>query len=160
MEKKSIFASDAVFVSSETNQDKLLEEIYNQLLACGYVKGNFLAHIVEREHNYPTGLNTNTLGMDLPNIAIPHTEGEFVNTRLIVPVALENPVIFHNMINPSEALEVKFLFMLLETNPDGQAKLLSQVMNFLAKTPEKDLRNFLNFTDPDAIYQYLIQNFA
>lgn len=159
MEKKSVFAADAVFVSSETDQDKLLKNIYDHLLDSGYVKGNFLAHIVEREHNFPTGLSTKTLGTDLPNIAIPHTEGEFVNKRLIVPVALTNPVVFHNMIKPDEALEVKFLFMLLETNPDGQAKLLSQVMDFLAKTPEEELKNFLSFTDPDAIYQYLIQRF-
>lgn len=160
MEKKSVFAADAVFVSSETNQDELLKNIYDQLLDSGYVKGNFLSHIIEREHRYPTGLSTKTLGTDLPNIAIPHTEGQFVNQRLIVPVALENPVIFHNMIQPDEKLEVKFLFMLLETNPDGQAKLLSQVMDFLAKTPEPELKNFLSFTDPNAIYEYLLQNFA
>lgn len=159
MAKLDIFAPDAIFVSDQSSQDKVLEEIYDHLLDSGYVKGNFLSHIVEREHHYPTGLDTKTLGSDLPNIAIPHTEGEFVNKRLIVPVALRNPVIFHNMIKPSENLEVKFLFMLLETNPDGQAKLLSQVMDFLARTPEKQLRNFLNFTDPDAIYAYLLENF-
>lgn len=160
MTKQEIFAPDAVFVSSETDQDLLLKNIYDHLLEKGYVKGNFLAHIIEREHNYPTGLDTETLGDDLPNIAIPHTEGEFVNKRLIVPVALKKPVIFHNMIKPSEKLAVRFLFMLLETNPDGQAKLLSQVMTFLAKTPVNDLRNFLNFSDPEAIYEYLNQNFS
>lgn len=156
----AIFARDAVFVSDKSNQDELLKEIYDNLLDLGYVKGDFLAHIVQREHDFPTGLDTSTLGQNLPNIAIPHTEGAFVNKRLIVPVALENPVAFHNMVKPDEGLQVQFLFMLLETNPDGQAKLLSQVMNFLAKTSEKDLRMFLNFKDPDAIYEYLIQNFA
>ncbi|ARD06257.1 PTS sugar transporter subunit IIA [Lactobacillus amylolyticus] len=159
MEKKQVFVADAVFVSNESDQDELLKNIYDHLLDSGYVKGNFLAHIIEREHNFPTGLSTKTLGADLPNIAIPHTEGEFVNKRLIVPVALKNPVTFGNMIKPDEKLQVKFLFMLLETNPDGQAKLLSQVMNFLARTPEKELKNFLNFTDPEAIYQYLLQKF-
>ncbi|KRL90123.1 PTS sugar transporter subunit IIA [Lactobacillus kalixensis] len=159
MNKSAIFSRDAVFTSFQSNQDQLLKEIYDKLLDLGYVKGDFLAHIIEREHNFPTGLDTSTLGENLPNIAIPHTEGEFVNKRLIVPVALENPVVFHNMIRPDEELSVKFLFMLLETNPDGQAKLLSQVMNFLAKTPEEDLRNFLNFKDPDSIYEYLLQNF-
>ncbi|RVU71042.1 MULTISPECIES: PTS sugar transporter subunit IIA [Lactobacillus] len=160
MENSVIFARDAVFVTDETEQDDLLKEIYDHLLQQGYVKGNFLAHIIEREHNFPTGLDTSTLGSNLPNIAIPHTEGAFVNTRLIVPVALKTPVIFHNMIKPEQELPVKFLFMLLETNPDGQAKLLSQVMDFLAKTPAKDLQHFLNFDDPDAIYEYLMQNFA
>ncbi len=159
MTQQKLFAPDAVFVSGESNQDELLKNVYDQLLSSGYVKGNFLSHIVEREHNFPTGLDTSTLGPNLPDIAIPHTEGEFVNTRLIVPVALKEPVMFGNMIKPSEKLPVKFLFMLLETNPDGQAKLLSLVMDFLAKTPVDDLRHFLNFTDQEAIYQYLNLNF-
>ncbi len=41
--------------------------------------------------------------------AIPHTEGEFVNARLIVPVGLKHPIKFKNMVNPSQELEVKFL---------------------------------------------------
>lgn len=157
---EQVFANDAVFVSSASDQDQLLKNIYDRLLDRGYVKGNFLAHIIEREHNYPTGLDTSTLGPDLPDIAIPHTEGEFVNKRLIVPVALTKPVVFGNMIKPDQKLAVKFLFMLLETNPDGQAKLLSLVMNFLATTPVKSLRHFLNFTDPQAIYEYLQQAFT
>lgn len=159
MAKKVVFAANAVFVSKQTQQDQLLKEIYDRLLAHGYVKGNFLAHIVSREHHYPTGLDTGTLGADLPNIAIPHTEGAFVNTRLIVPVALTQPVLFGNMIKPAQKLPVKFLFMLLETNPDGQAKLLSLVMDFLAQTPVADLRRFLNLTDQRAIYAYLEQHF-
>ena len=95
---KKFFVPDAVFVVDQFDQDQVLKVIYDKLLELGYVKGDFLSHIIEREHNFPTGLDTDTLGKDIPNIAIPHTEGEFVNTRLIVPVALKNPVIFHNMI--------------------------------------------------------------
>lgn len=157
---KNLFASDAVFVTDQTKQDLVLKEVYDNLLERGYVKGNFLSRIVEREHNFPTGLDTSTLGKSIPNIAIPHTEGEFVNTRLIVPVSLENPVVFHNMINPSQALEVKFLFMLLDNDPDGQAELLAAVMNFLADTPANELREVFNFTDPHAIYSFLEQKFA
>lgn len=159
MNEQVLFDSDAVFTSFQTDQDRLLKEIYDHLLELGYVKDGFLKHIIEREHSFPTGLSTANLGDDLPNIAIPHTEGKFVNKRLIVPVALKNPVVFHNMIAPNKKLKVKFLFMLLETNPDGQAELLSQVMAFLAKTPKKELKHFFNFDDPEAIYQFLLQKF-
>lgn len=156
---ENLFASDAVFVSDQLKQDLVLKEVYDKLLERGYVKGNFLSHIVEREHNFPTGLDTKTLGQNIPNIAVPHTEGEFVNTRLIVPVALKQPVLFHNMIKPEETLEVKFLFMLLDNDPDGQAKLLASVMDFLADTPANELREVFNFTDPQAIYAFLKQKF-
>ncbi|PEG86477.1 MULTISPECIES: PTS sugar transporter subunit IIA [unclassified Lactobacillus] len=156
---ENLFASDAVFVSDQLKQDLVLKEVYDKLLERGYVKGNFLSHIVEREHNFPTGLDTKTLGQNIPNIAVPHTEGEFVNTRLIVPVALKQPVLFHNMIKSEETLEVKFLFMLLDNDPDGQAKLLASVMDFLADTPANELREVFNFTDPQAIYAFLKQKF-
>lgn len=157
---KKFFVPDAVFVVDQFDQDQVLKVIYDKLLELGYVKGDFLSHIIEREHNFPTGLDTDTLGKDIPNIAIPHTEGEFVNTRLIVPVALKNPVIFHNMIKPDETLEVKFLFMLLGNNPDGQASLLANVMRFLANTPANELREVFNFTNSEAIYEFLEQKFV
>lgn len=160
MTNQNLFAPDAVFISNQTKQDLVFKEVYEHLRENGYVKGNFLNHIVEREHNFPTGLDTATLGKNIPNIAIPHTEGEFVNTRLIAPVALKTPVTFHNMINPSQAIEVKFLFMLLDNDPDGQAALLAQVMDFLANTPANELREVFNFTDPSAIYAFLEQKFG
>lgn len=160
MTNQNLFAPYAVFISNQTKQDLVFKEVYEHLRESGYVKGNFLNHIVEREHNFPTGLDTATLGKNIPNIAIPHTEGEFVNTRLIVPVALKTPVTFHNMINPSQAIEVKFLFMLLDNDPDGQAALLAQVMDFLANTPANELREVFNFTDPSAIYAFLEQKFS
>ena len=157
---KKFFVPDAVFVVDQFDQDQVLKVIYDKLLELGYVKGDFLSHIIEREHNFPTGLDTDTLGKDIPNFAIPHTEGEFVNTRLIVPVALKNPVIFYNMIKPDETLEVKFLFMLLGNNPDGQASLLASVMRFLANTPANELREVFNFTNSEAIYEFLEQKFV
>ena len=143
MTNQNLFAPDAVFISNQTKQDLVFKEVYEHLRESGYVKGNFLNHIVEREHNFPTGLDTATLGKNIPNIAIPHT-----------------PVTFHNMINPSQAIEVKFLFMLLDNDPDGQAALLAQVMDFLANTPANELREVFNFTDPSAIYAFLEQKFG
>ncbi|MGQ5710009.1 PTS sugar transporter subunit IIA [Lactobacillus sp. PSON] len=159
MLKQNYFNPNAVYVIDGTSQDEVLKKIYDKLLENGYVKGNFLEHIINREHNFPTGLTLNTLGKNLPNIAIPHTEGEFVNTSLIIPVALKTPVVFHNMIKPREKLEAKFLFMLLDNHPDGQAQLLSKVMDFLGETPTDELRHFLNFENPKAIYEFLEQKF-
>lgn len=58
---KKLFAPNAVFVSDQPKQDLVLKEVYDNLLEQGYVKGNFLSHIVEREHNFPTGLDTSRI---------------------------------------------------------------------------------------------------
>ena len=96
----SLFAPDAVYTSDKTSKEEVLEEVYGKLLKAGYVKGDFLSHIIEREEHYPTGIDTSPISKELPNVAIPHTEGEFVNARLIVPIALKHPIKFQNMIEP------------------------------------------------------------
>lgn len=96
----SLFAPDAVYTSDKTSKEEVLEEVYGKLLKTGYVKGDFLSHIIEREEHYPTGIDTSPISKELPNVAIPHTEGEFVNARLIVPIALKHPIKFQNMIEP------------------------------------------------------------
>lgn len=154
-----LFASNAVFVSDADNQDEVFAEIYGHLVADGYVTGDFLEHVVQREHEYPTGIDTSPISSDLPNIAIPHTEGEFVNTCLIVPVKLNHEIKFNNMIDPSQELNVKFLFMILNNNPEGQANILAQIMDFLAQTPVDQLNELFQMEDATQIFEFLSQNF-
>lgn len=160
LKTQSLFASDAVFVADEANRNDIFKAVYQKLLDKGYVKGDFLAEIIKREDSYPTGLSTAPISKELPNIAIPHTEGEFVNARLIVPIALKTPVIFNDMINPSRELKVKFLFMILNNDPEGQANMLAMIMDFMAKTPVDKLNYLFNLTDNTKIYQFLSENFV
>lgn len=155
----SLFAPDAVYTSDKTSKEEVLEEVYGKLLKAGYVKGDFLSHIIEREEHYPTGIDTSPISKELPNVAIPHTEGEFVNARLIVPIALKHPVKFQNMIEPDKSLEVKFLFMILNNDPEGQANVLAQIMGFLSTTPVKDLVRLFNLTSTKQIFDFMSENF-
>lgn len=159
MPRSSLFAKDAVFISNATDRDEVFSEVYSKLLKAGYVKGNFLSHVLEREDKYPTGIDTSPISKDLPNIAIPHTEGEFVNARLIVPVELKHPIMFKNMVDPSKKLEVKFWFMILNNDPEGQANVLAQIMDFLSHTPVEKLNKLFNLNSTNEIYDFLIDNF-
>ncbi|MDK8252740.1 PTS sugar transporter subunit IIA, partial [Enterococcus faecalis] len=76
------------------------------------VTPDFLTNLLEREHNYPTGLSLTPIDPALPNIAIPHTESTFVRTTRIIPIKLKQSLSFHNMIIPDETLSVSFLFMI------------------------------------------------
>lgn len=151
----SLFSPDAVFVSNATSSTAVFTEVSEKLLNKQLVKENFLSEIIKRELNYPTGIDTSPIAKELPNIAVPHTEGEFVNVRLIVPVALVNPVPFKNMIDPSQELPVKFLFMILNNDPEGQANILAKIMDFLRLTPTSKLTELFNLTATDKIYQFM-----
>ncbi|MCZ3622216.1 PTS sugar transporter subunit IIA [Lactobacillus mulieris] len=156
---QNLFAPNAVFFTEKQARNEIFEEVYQKLLKLNYVKGNFLDNVIQRENTYPTGIDTSPISGELANVAIPHTEGEFVNTRLIVPIALKYPVKFNNMIDPSQELEVKFLFMILNNDPEGQANILAQIMDFLASTSVLQLNKLFNLTDTNKIYEFLSENF-
>lgn len=154
-----LFDPKMVFVTDETDRNTIFKKIYDKLLKAGYVKEDFINNIIEREEKYPTGISTKPLDHNLPNVAIPHTEGKYVNTRLIVPVALKNTITFQNMVNPAQGLPVKFLFMILNDDPDMHANILAKIMDFLAETDVDDLVELFNSTDPREIYDFMEGNF-
>lgn len=155
----SLFDPKAVFVTDETDRNKIFKAVYEELYVLGYVKKDFINNLMDREQKYPTGVSTRPLSRELPNVAIPHTEGKYVNKRLIVPVGLKHPISFNNMVNPSENFKVKFLFILLNKDPKTHSNMLAKIMDFLATTPVKDLNELFNSTDPNYIYDFLENNF-
>ncbi|EFO66652.1 PTS sugar transporter subunit IIA [Lactobacillus iners] len=159
MPNTSLFAKDAVYISDSVDRDMVFSDVYRNLLKAGYVKGNFLSHVLEREDLYPTGIDTSPISKKLPNIAIPHTEGEFVNARLIVPVLLKHPIRFNNMVDPQKTLDVSFLFMILNNDPTGQANVLAQIMDFLAHTSVDKLMELFSLDSTKEIYDFLTENF-
>lgn len=159
MPNTSLFAKDAVYISDLVDRDMVFSDVYRNLLKAGYVKGNFLSHVLEREDLYPTGIDTSPISKKLPNIAIPHTEGEFVNARLIVPVLLKHPIRFNNMVDPQKTLDVSFLFMILNNDPTGQANVLAQIMDFLAHTSVDKLMELFSLDSTKEIYDFLTENF-
>lgn len=159
MPNTSLFAKDAVSISDSVDRDMVFSDVYRNLLKAGYVKGNFLSHVLEREDLYPTGIDTSPISKELPNIAIPHTEGEFVNARLIVPVLLKHPIRFNNMVDPQKTLDVSFLFMILNNDPTGQANVLAQIMDFLAHTSVDKLMELFSLDSTKEIYDFLTENF-
>ncbi|RMC47056.1 MULTISPECIES: PTS sugar transporter subunit IIA [unclassified Lactobacillus] len=159
MKVDSLFSPKAVFVSDAIDSTAVLREVSEQLLQQDLVKADFFTEIAKREADYPTGIDTSPITKELPNIAVPHTEGEFVNTRLIIPVALKSTVGFKNMIAPDQELPVKFLFMILNNDPEGQANILAQIMDFLRLTSVSKLQELFSLTNPDKIYQFLSEHF-
>ena len=63
------------------------------------------------------------------------------------------------MIEPDKSLEVKFLFMILNNDPEGQANVLAQIMGFLSTTPVKDLVRLFNLTSTKQIFDFMSENF-
>lgn len=157
--KKNLFDPEAVFVTDLTDRNEIFKTVSQKLYDLGYVKEDFLGDIIEREDKYPTGISMRPLSRKLPDVAVPHTEGNYVSTQLIVPIALRNSATFNNMVNPTEKLKVKFLFLILNNNPDMHSTILAKIMDFLAGTSVDDLNELFNSDSNEEIYDFLENNF-
>ncbi|CVL24337.1 phosphotransferase system sugar-specific EII component [Streptococcus pneumoniae] len=86
--------------------------------------------LITREKSFPTGLDMEFLGKDLPNVAIPHTDIVHNLAEKVVVVRLEKPVTFHNMIAPDKEVEVSLLFFIINNSSSSQTNILAQLMDF------------------------------
>jgi Phosphoenolpyruvate-dependent sugar phosphotransferase system, EIIA 2. len=115
---------DLIFVKLKvTNREELFERLSGELLAKGYVKESFLKGLLDREKEYPTGLQLNGYGC-----ALPHTEIEHVHESAIVIATMDNPIIFRNMESPADEVEVSVVFMLALSKPGDKVETLKQLV--------------------------------
>lgn len=157
---KKLFFKETIYVSSGNTQEEVFEEVYLDLLNKQLVTEDFFESLLERERNYPTGLDLIPVSKGLPDIAIPHTESEYVRTTRIIPIKLKNEITFHNMISPSDQLSVHFLFMILNENGEAQAGMLADIMDFINSVNKEELCAFFKLEDTEAIYQFLNEHFT
>jgi PTS system galactitol-specific IIA component len=114
------------FCSTSLHADsaiEALERIATRGFAEGFVEESWLAAVVAREKEFPTGLPT-----PIP-VAIPHTDSVHVKVDGIGFFRLEHPVTFGEMGSIGKEIEVSIIIPLLITDSKDQVDLLSSVIN-------------------------------
>jgi PTS system galactitol-specific IIA component len=91
---------------SVESQNELFGIMGQRLIEESLVSENFIAEIIDREANYPTGLPTT-----IP-ISICHTDSKLVRKSFFTLTTLKNPIPFREMGNPDNILDVKIAFFL------------------------------------------------
>lgn len=115
----------------------VLKEIGNYLYAKKMVNEGFTDSIIKREKEFPTGL-------ELPfgvNVAIPHTDREYVNTPALLIGIPSDPVEFHKMDDPKEKIKTALVLVLVIRDPKGYVKFLSKLTNLFKK---KEFSNMIS----------------
>src|SRR5690625_5588463 len=118
---QSLYNKDLILKSDAKTQEEVFNEVGSFLLDKGLVNDEFIDAIIDREHNYPTGLDLSPVAEGLPNVAIPHTETEFCKTKAVVFVKLTHEVLFYNMIASEQELKVNYLFIIDDDNATLQS---------------------------------------
>ena len=147
------FSKDLVFCLEADNQEQLFDQVATLLEDKKVVTDTYRSALIEREKMFPTGLDMEFLGKDLPNVAIPHTDTIHNLTENVVVVRLAKPVTFHNMIAPDKEVEVSLLFFIINNSSSSQTNILAQLMDFF--TGNGHLEALSKLTDPEALYQYI-----
>lgn len=152
-----LFDKNNIYISDAKTKDDLFKELFYKLKKDDLVTDDFLEMVKTREKSYPTGMDMSLVDPNISNIAIPHTEPSAVKMTRIIPVKLNNNISFNNMIDPSQVLEVKFIFMILNDESGNQTNILSDIMDFITQTP--DINNLFNIDSVDEIYKFIEENF-
>ena len=147
------FEKDLVFCLEADNQEQLFDQVATLLEEKKVVTDTYRSALIEREKMFPTGLDMEFLGKDLPNVAIPHTDTIHNLTENVVVVRLAKPVTFHNMIAPDKEVEVSLLFFIINNSSSSQTNILAQLMDFF--TGNGHLEALSKITEPEALFQYI-----
>ena len=147
------FSKDLVFCLEADNQEQLFDQVATLLEEKKVVTDTYRSALIEREKMFPTGLDMEFLGKDLPNVAIPHTDTIHNLTENVVVVRLAKPITFHNMIAPDKEVEVSLLFFIINNSSSTQTNILAQLMDFF--TGNGHLEALSKITEPEALFQYI-----
>lgn len=153
MELQNLINKDLIFCINAEDQEDVFNKVSILLEEKNIVTSTYREALIQRERNYPTGLDMAFLGKEVPNVAIPHTDIIHNLTENIVVVKLNKPVTFHNMIAPDKEVEVSLLFFIINNSSSSQTNILAQLMDFF--TSNNNLADLSNITNPEDILNYL-----
>lgn len=153
MSIKELFQPELIDLQVQANsEEELFAVIAERLLELGYVYSDYLTGITLRERNFPTGLITQHL-----NIALPHSDTEYVKKPFIYIVRLKQPVIVRQMGDNQEML-VKDIFFLGIKEPTKQVGLLQLLITLFQE--EAFMEALQNVEESEAMYALFITKLA
>lgn len=135
---------------SVNNEQEVFEFVSEKLNKLGYVNEGFLNGISDREKNFPTGLITQNL-----NIALPHSDPEFIEKPFVFVARLIQPIKVKQM-GDNQELDTKDLFFLGIKKPKDQVGLLQSFMNLFMDDTFVD--TYINTNMNEDMYQLFINN--
>jgi len=101
---------------------KVLQQLAGILIKKRYADRELSTAIIEREREFPTGLELK----EGVNVAIPHADAKYVRKPAIVVAKLAKPVKFQHMVDRKE-IDVDTVFLLALNDPHSQIQTLQKL---------------------------------
>ncbi|MCG1012883.1 PTS sugar transporter subunit IIA, partial [Tepidanaerobacter sp. GT38] len=120
-------SKQSIFTNLNCNtREEVLRVLSNSLLSQGFVTPNFFDGILKREKDFPTGLQTNSIG-----VAIPHADPKYIIHDSIALGILSKPVTFYEMANISNKVDVYIVFLLALTDATKHLRILQKIIEII-----------------------------
>lgn len=150
------FSKNMMFLDNEfNNSDELFDFVYKKALENGLVREGFCEAIKEREKNYPTGLPGTAV-----DIAVPHTDPEYVIEPFIAVLRCQKGVPFVQMGSDDMIIHPK-LFFVLGFKKEGciqyQVKALQLLIEYFIVTDNGRLANEFMQDGPEQCMEKLFE---
>ncbi|WP_019795487.1 PTS sugar transporter subunit IIA [Streptococcus sobrinus] len=121
LDENLIFTNKSFSTSKE-----LFKTISDVTLALGNTREDFLSRVIDREANFPTGIQLEKIG-----VAIPHTDAECIFKEFVAVVINQSPIPFKSMEDPSQLVQASLVFVLGLNQPHEQLEMLQSLMGLL-----------------------------
>ena len=140
---------DLIILNSKASHYSVVfRELGQVMIDKGFANANYIDGLLEREASFPTGIQTETVG-----IALPHTDASFVNESKIGLLVLENPLNFGMMGGDGEEVEVKIVFLLGCSEGNQHLQALQNVIELIQDV--KFVNQVFSLTDKEEAYELL-----
>ncbi|SIR59067.1 PTS system, galactitol-specific IIA component [Peribacillus simplex] len=150
---KIIISEESIFTDLEaSNKEEALRILTDSLLEQGFIHDDFYDSLLNREQNFPTGLESFDAG-----IAIPHTDPKHVKQDSIAVAVLEKPITFQNMVDKSMSIDVKIIFLLGLSQSTKHLNILRQIMGLIK---EKGALEEISNMSKSHLYSHLVENLS
>lgn len=126
------------------SSEEVFRKLGGKLIEAGYCKESYVEALINREKDFPTGINMGEIG-----IAMPHTDREHVNKSGIAIARLKNPVKFFQMGTLDVEVQARIIFMLAVEDPDAHLIFLQRIIILLQD--ETVLQRILSAKDKQEI---------
>ena len=154
MEFSSLLRADLILLDIEfDDRFEALRYLAQVLYERGYVESTFEEAIVQRELLHPSGLP-----MEGHKIAIPHTGAEHVKSSVILFARLKDPVVFHCMGTPEDAISLRLISMFALKEAKRIGDLLESLIHVYQNNEALD--EIIKADTPEKVYDLLRQNIA
>lgn len=108
--------------------EEVIRLLCGKLEELGYISPDHVRAVLEREKKYPTGLPTKPFC-----VALPHGEAEGMYESALAFARLQSPVIFRNMADSNEELDVILVFLIVNNDPENQVTALRKLSEMFAE---------------------------